>query len=1519
MRFAMLANLALWAVTAMAQNASPNLLVNSGFELGAPGSTGLKDWDIPILAPGVTYERTTAVTHGGAACARLSVAPEAELNYYQLFQRVPHFRRARPYTLSAWVKSDNVRDGAGAYVSLNFHAAGGTRLDYRDSDVRLTGTTDWTRVVTTATVPDEAAEMRAILVLHGHGTAYFDDVQVEAGDAATPYQPSRVDADAAARDQMAQRAAAEYLRSVGFERRVGTDIAILRDDFPRLGAPSDPAVLAEALKGGGFHTYFVDGEQIANPRIVTPENLDLIVLPYGRAFPAAARETFQDYLAAGGCFLAMGGYAFDDQVVKTPEGWAKVSDLPRPLGEHRETLFDFETCDLAAWSPGAGPGGPGPQLSCDGTDPGQGEQSLRFSVSPMRLWATAVTPPIPPDRFFDGWSELAFRARGDENTPKMIVEWHERDGTRWKTSLDLSTQWRDYVLLPTDFSYWQDSTSVGRGGPGDRPDLGSMDRILIGVSGEIVKDGGDYTFWIDDIRIADDPLAASRIQTECMNTRVCRIQDAMWPTQEQIGVFDPSHPLKDAVTARPLACMGMKTPPTEDLRGPFEGMAAVGVLSTQGHGFGPDSSRIVPIIESFDGHGRPRGALGSLMFQFSGYYRGSAWGFFGVDNQDLFSEDRPGMLSLLPAMARVLIGRLFLFGTEAQYNCYRAGESMRLLTNVANFGREPRQCRVEVRVREQGGRAAIATFDKQLTVQPKTIEAVEFAWKAPERGADFYEISSLLTGPGDFDGETNAVVVWRDQVVARGPRPEIKDTYFEQGGVPRYVIGCQNWWGTNGSISQRRTLDFERDFQMMQDLGLHFSRCFLPFKTEEQKRASDAWVYLAQKHGIIMFHTPNLGGTADAKALAEEIATAKEIAQRYRDVPGFIVDTCNETGIRVDDSEGQRAAFNEYLKRLYGTDEKLRQAWADDPPEKPLGEVPFRYPAQKWPSLRARDVSRFAIDALCRWATDLRDAFRSARPGVAVTPGWGQGFGWGSLLFDPPLATRDQDFTDQHYYGPLDGFSLYIKTLDRRWAGLPWTVGECGARQHPSFPDGETEEQYNRRFLYLEHHAFGMGMAFCASWHWRDPMAGIFPFGKLHADFTLREAALIERNHSLLFTELHPKHEPAEVLLLLPDGNRLGGEHDLVVRGIQTAVDTLLGLHAPFESVCEADLSGLPPTCKTLVWPVPYCPSDETFEAVVRFVQAGGNLLVTGDVGYDGARKWTRTDRVKLLTGVTDVTRRYEGLEFATTQPVQVTCAGPLAGIPPYTGRPALALTAEGAGVVARDAGGGIATLTRLGRGQVLFMAEPIELESGVPTREVYAAFLKLAGAPRLAVTPDRADLHAFRLPTIEGGEILVVHNAGDAVRATVRGGRAELQIDLGQMLPGMCVTDGEGRATQAEGQGEVRLDGKLIMESTGHAAVISLDGRPLDVSNEMLVLPYEAGSVTIARGAASRLAAECGEIREGTWHRLKPPSPVRAADGGIVVECPADTRLEMILVAPADSLGAATRRLARRITGAGR
>jgi hypothetical protein len=98
-------------------------------------------------------------------------------------------------------------------------------------------------------------------------------------------------------------------------------IAIFRDDISVSGAASSPEHLAQLLQRAGFATSFLTAEQLGQSRELNYERFDVVVLPYGASFPVSAAESFRSFLHAGGKAFSTGGYAFDNLVERTTNGW----------------------------------------------------------------------------------------------------------------------------------------------------------------------------------------------------------------------------------------------------------------------------------------------------------------------------------------------------------------------------------------------------------------------------------------------------------------------------------------------------------------------------------------------------------------------------------------------------------------------------------------------------------------------------------------------------------------------------------------------------------------------------------------------------------------------------------------------------------------------------------------------------------------------------------------------------------------------------------------------------------------------------------------------------------------------------------------------------------------------------------------------------------------------------------------------------------------------------------------------
>lgn len=1415
-----------------------NKLPNSSFEFPSLPDKPPLFWRTYNLPGEVLALTDNSASHSGKQSLRLFVPSTVPLSWYGLQQEFPVTPAGQKITLSVYIKTKGLRGGVGAYCSINFFS-GSQRIAFFDSEEKVMGDSDWRRVSTSCVVPPGANRMSLILVVHGFGTAWFDDVQLEEGESATPYTPSLYDLELTKKVSSQEEGRRMFMKRKP-KRTEGKDIAIFFErNFPCTPGTLSIDKLASKLKSAGFNVYLLGADELKNPLILSKSNFDLLILPYGPYFPAASAPAISQFLAEEGSLLTIGGYAFDTPLFFLDGKWFEKKELPIPAGEGIPIL-ELERGQKWFLSLPAG------SASYEITEE-EGEHVLVFKVRELQRWATLNSPPIDPSLMPSDFLITSFKAKGDENTRKMIFEWKEKDGSRWQTVVDLTPQWREYRISIGDLCYWQDNPSIGRGGEGDRFRPRDADSFMFGISETEAPSGRSYTFYVKDIRVMPDPRGEEIVFDRVVNTRFGRLQDAMWPSPEQIGVFDPSHPLEDALLAKPLPEQKI-FPLNLALKGPFTGYAAVGPIGKgAGHGFGPNQARILPLIQTYDEHGRIRGYLSSIIHNYDGYYKNSSWALFGVDNLDLFTENR--LLPYLPFLVRTLVEKTYLLYARAQYACYRPGEAVKLVAEVANAGPQKRDLSLRLELRWEEDGKPFFLKEERISLNRGERKKIEVDYKIPsEEKRDFaYVVCSLLEGGEARDEYKDAFVIWQEALL-RGERPKIENSYICLNDEPRLLLGSQLWWGQVGSVTACSPLLWSKDYQMMEDFGLHFTRCFLwPTwqATEENKRASDALVYLAQKHKILMFYTPNLFNSLDRNALKEQEEYVREIVRRYRKVPLFLLDICNEPSLTRTDDPFHREEFQEFLKDRYPSFDALKKAWGERLTERGWEEIKPSSLFSSREDVRARDTNLFYISWQRKWYGTLYEVAKKEDPTLPTSVGCLQGFGWGDTIYDPILLSQDLDFTNRHYYGDLSVFPLELKEIDFKWLGKPLSLGECGARNHPGFINQQEDTpDYNRRFLFLTHITFGMGGSFMNTWHWRDPMEGIFPFGQLHADFAPRQALYIMRAMALLFASLRPRYERPKIYVLAPQQGFVSGERMAFHDAFRRCLRVLLELKVDFEVITEEKLPLLPSDAQLLFYPSPFAISQATFGQLLDFLNRGGKLFLSGDISRDESLKPVNEDRLKLLLG--EASEEVSGLRIG-----------------------------------------------RRGKGEVFYLPQALEMEGKSEGRlyEVYRTVLERAGVERLRISPERRDLLAFRLPTKEGGEAFFLINYGKGGRFAWQG----MEVELGDMSTGFLHISQRGEVLSLEAQGEVRLNEERIIKGDGHFVILSLSGEDIRRSRSLAILPLSEGEVEIVH-REGELKGEVGEIREGRWVTLAKPLLRREGDS-LMVEVPASHKFTIILL----------------------
>jgi len=1433
------AALSLVSLAAGLGQAGPTSLVrNSDFERAFVPDGAADGWRAGRLAPGVEISVARGRGVDGGAAQLIAAGPDADVTWYACSQTLSGALPGGQYVLSAFVRTDDVRDGAGAYLGANYYAPTGQRISFTDSDVKLTGTTDWTRIAQRFTVPRDAERVEMCLVLHGHGSAVFDRAQVVAGTEPADWQSEGPEADVTDR---------------------GSSVAILSDDLPATGTPSDPAYLRELAEAAGYDCAFLTADEVADSEALRYSRFDVLVLPYGSSFPAPAADALKAFLREGGSLISVGGYPLDRLLVRQDGRWLDATDI-EPDPATLTPLADLSDVH-AGWQTGGRevPVGPAP------TAPGRDGECLKLATDALRGWVTLTSPQtteLPADSLL-----TAFYARADRDGTWVTFEWVERDGARWRQKLKLSTEWKLYAVPYARLEYWKDNPSKGRGGPDDRFHPENASYVSFGLTEEFLRGGERYAAYVEGIHSSDIPFP--QYASLHLNSRYGGINPATFlePPLDAISICDASADMTDVATmvAEPLQSVA---PAGLRIDGPVSGCSATG-QTAQGSAGAPLKARWEPLLNAVDRYGRVRGTAFAIMHNFAGEYPGSSWAYSGVSDRDLFARGSVEGVALFRSVLDRVTDGAFVFDARTQYAAARPGEELAPAVRVANLARRERLLTVRLTLLRDGQESGHA--EKIVSVGPRTSASVALDATALSTGSPALVVMrwQALDGERVLDLLESGVVVVPEHPAGGGPALRYSDCYFDRGSGPEFLVGSQLYWG-NATTTGTDPLRWDRQLARMADSGLSIARSFMNVPggdTEQAWRYRDAIVALAAAHGVHLFYSGVSWPTTDPVEVARRAEVARTAAERYADYPGWFLDVVNEPSMRIGEGAADSAQFREYLLRRYGSYDALREAWGYELAEASLDEVKIGPMPGPWGSLRAIDTHRFMSGRMRDWARATMDAAHSVGPRL-VSVGYLQGFGDTATTWDPVEASRDLDFANRHYYGPIENYGPELAQVDMRTVGKAPTTGEFGATSHPGLEAHfvyETEDKAASRFSYFLHTCFGLGGAFAASWHWQDPIEDIFPCGLLFADGAARPRFYPYRDVAMLFQAIRPVYEPPEVFFVIPSSHRFGAPVDRVNDAMMRSLRSLVALHVEFGTVSEDTLHTLPASARVLVWPVPYCPSDETYERVREFVRRGGLVYVSGDLSYDERRHRTKTARLEELCGVRFVKERYPDIQYAasdgavlpaTDSALAHACAesdlrGPCIEVEPTT-----------AATLATAGGAPVAVLNALGQGRVLYFVDPLELH-GDPWR-VLAAFLDQEGVGRHRLTPDVPEVHSHRVRGQDGALAQLLLNTSDAdMTVTVTDLPEPVTIDLAPHSGGAVIFGPAGQVVGAEGRA-VTVAGTKLFSADGTIALRSLRG-DLRGSRRTLLLPMGSPG-RVAVPSATGPEASFGEVVDGRW-----------------------------------------------------
>jgi len=1423
-----------------------NLVRNSSFEQRFAASGAADFWQART-APGVANHRADDAALDGRWCHIIEAPLGTEVTWFIAWQVMEELVPGRTYTLSGFVSTAGVRDGHGAYLAVNFLDGTGQRLAFTDSVQHLTGDNGWTRTEQAFSPVPGTRRVELCMVLHGHGVARFDCVQVEEGGTATPWSPREgftVTAEPTSRGR----------------------IAILSDDLPSIGTPSDPRVLDGWLSDAGYSAERLSADGLADPGQLSASRYDLLILPCGSAFPALAADVLRGFLRDAGNVLVFGGYPFDRPVLRQNGTWVPTSELT-PDEASLRPLFAG-----AAATEGWTIGGRGIGRVPAPVAPGRQGACLVLSTPSLSGWVTLDSPqvgPLPGDA-----ACTAFWARADQDDVWLHFEWREHDQSRWRTKVLLTRQWRLYAAPHGLLEYWKDNPSKGRGGPGDGFRAENADALAFGLTGESLQEGRPYTVYVEGVSTGQDPLGEYLNLTLNSHFGAINMATFLEPPRDALSICDASAPLTDAIgLAAVPGALPLPATWTLPARAPLGGFSAT-AQTAQGHAGAPLKARWAPLVRAVDRYGRTRGTAFGVLYHFAGEYPGSSWAFSGIDNADLFEASSQAGRELFLALVARLADRAFLFDATAALRCVRPGEDVAPSVSIANSSPWERRFALALTVRS--GEDVLTKASLELSVPARSSEVARFSLVAPGAPpSDLLTLAfQLYDGERPIDSLETGVVVWDEDRQAHGPQVEYEDCYFSLGAGPEFLMGTQIYWG-NQTVTGTDPLRWDGQLRAMADSGIRVARSFmsggLGGADEPPVRHRDALVQLAADHGVALFYSNVSWPSTDPSVVAERAQVGRGAAERYRHAPGWFIDIVNEPHMRIGEAESDHVAFRQYLRARYGTIDALREAWGESLHETSLDEVHVTPVTGTWSDRRAIDAHRFMSESMRRWTAVTRDAIREADPHRLVSVGHLQGFGGGDVALDPIIASRDMDFTNRHYYGAMGDYAAELMEIDMRHLGKAPSTGEFGATSHPGLRAHfvyQPEAEASWRYVFTAHTCFGLGGAFVANWHWQDPIEDIFPCGVLLADGAPRDRFYGYRNAGVLFRQIRPRYRAPEVFFVIPTSHRFGARQHEIEKAMVRGLCSLLGVHVEVGTVDEEQLDTLPSAARVLIWPVPYCPSDEAYARVLEFVRRGGALCLSGDVSYGPDRRRTRTRRLEELCGVRFVAERYPNIEYHAGEggEARAETDDPLARTIAASGltAPCIEVEPTESQVLARAGGVPLAVLNRVGAGRVLYLTDPAELHS--EPVNVFRVFLDSAGVRRHALTPDLDTLRSHRVAGEDGAVAHVLLNLSDATqRVEVADLPQPVAIHLAPRSAGAAVFDRRGRLVAMEGT-RVEVSGRVLLRADAPAIVIALDDDvDLRDARRVVALPSAPGVLELPTLDAATVAS-VGEIVGGHW-----------------------------------------------------
>lgn len=391
-------------------------------------------------------------------------------------------------------------------------------------------------------------------------------------------------------------------------------IAVLKDDANYKTKVIADSIMS-ALTWNGFAADFITYQTLCSKDGL--EKYDCLVLTDSSRFPALGRGNLLAFLKRGSDMVLLGGMAFKEDIWQMGNKWDTMKQLlqnikdPNNVGSRR-ILFDFEDGNWAGWKRGATKK---EHLTLLLSDKGVDGNCMKMDIKDISDYEWDNFTSLAPDNIPASHNVFVFYARATPQTKYLIFEVIKRDGSRWISSVEVTPDWREHVVMLKDFNFFE-SASGDKQKTGELNSIADVNKISLGLAYGIMPHiSGDHTIWIDQLA-----------------TGVLKLPDGPNKDMKPLGlpVFEDrdiyyfqNAPTMVTYENQDILKSRLKT------AGSYTGISAIAFEY-------PEVSRYIPLLEVQDKYSRKVGFACGLLVNYAGDFKNSHWLLFGIDSSDFY-------------------------------------------------------------------------------------------------------------------------------------------------------------------------------------------------------------------------------------------------------------------------------------------------------------------------------------------------------------------------------------------------------------------------------------------------------------------------------------------------------------------------------------------------------------------------------------------------------------------------------------------------------------------------------------------------------------------------------------------------------------------------------------------------------------------------------------------------------------------------------------------------------------------